>query len=108
MYMYLLNQVIFNTVILQAYTHAYMYMHGTFQCLLIVYLLTALHNCILIGVYPPPGVDVPESQQYHPEELNRKALAIIERVRQKLTGTICTCTCMIYGKPLYNRHYWNQ
>jgi FKBP12-rapamycin complex-associated protein len=38
------------------------------------------------GLFPSPGVDVPQSQQYHPEELNRKALAIIERVRQKLTG----------------------
>ena len=36
---------------------------------------------------PAPGVDVPESQQYHPEELSKKALAIIERVRQKLTGS---------------------
>ena len=47
------------------------------------------HPCL--GLFPPPEVDVPESQQYHPEELNRKALAIIERVRQKLTGTCCTC-----------------
>lgn len=38
------------------------------------------------GLVSHPGVEVPESQEYHPEELNKKALAIIERVRQKLTG----------------------
>lgn len=52
----------------------------------------------MVGVFPQPGVDVPESQQYHPEELNRKALSIIERVRQKLTGLLefhCTISPML-------------
>ena len=51
------------------------------------------NSFITVGIFPQPGVDVPESQQYHPEELNRKALAIIERVRQKLTGLLSAhCT----------------
>ena len=50
-----------------------------------------IHNYVhiisgLSGLVSHPGVEVPESQEYHPEELNKKALAIIERVRQKLTG----------------------
>ena len=52
-------------------------------------MLYCVHNSfVTVGIFPQPGVDVPESQQYHPEELNRKALAIIDRVRQKLTGLL--------------------
>ena len=32
------------------------------------------------------GVVVAESQGYQPEELNKKAVAITQRVKQKLTG----------------------
>lgn len=44
------------------------------------------HHSLIVGFSPYPGVQVPESQQYQPEELNKKALAITDRVKQKLTG----------------------
>ena len=50
-------------------------------------LLHVLYFCV-DPIPPVGGVEVPVSQQYHPEELSKKALVIIERVRQKLTGTV--------------------
>ena len=56
-----------------------------------MYIITSLacnyyNYSLVVGFSPHPGVQVPESQQYQPEELNKKALAITDRVKQKLTG----------------------
>ena len=43
-----------------------------------------------------------ESQDYQPEELNRKAIAITQRVKQKLTGEHPACT---YRNSLVSTSY---
>ena len=54
----------------------YIYIHVcAYRCDVVYYIY--IHMCVHIGV---------QSQGYQPEELNKKAVAITQRVKQKLTG----------------------
>ena len=66
-----------------------LYIHVcAYRCAVVYYIYTCVHIGVLwyiIYIYMCVHIGV-QSQGYQPEELNKKAVAITQRVKQKLTG----------------------